>query len=85
MYTRKPSVLKAAVYELFDTEKMIAAAEKLYGPYRWERYDVIFLPSSFPFGGMGKSTTDFRDSNDSCRRPFARGAHRARIGALVVG
>lgn len=48
----EPSVLKAAVYELFDTEKMIAAAEKLYGPYRWERYDVIFLPSSFPFGGM---------------------------------
>ena len=48
----EPSVLKRAVYELFDTEKMIAAAEKLYGPYRWERYDVIFLPSSFPFGGM---------------------------------
>jgi len=48
----EPSVLKAAVYELFDTEKMIAAAKKLYGPYRWERYDVIFLPSSFPFGGM---------------------------------
>jgi len=48
----EPSVLKAAVYELFDTEKMISAAEKLYGPYRWERYDVIFLPSSFPFGGM---------------------------------
>lgn len=48
----EPSVLKAAVYELFDTEKMISAAEKLYGPYRWDRYDVIFLPSSFPFGGM---------------------------------
>ena len=48
----EPSVLKRAVYELFDTEKMISAAEELYGPYRWERYDVIFLPSSFPFGGM---------------------------------
>ena len=31
---------------------MIEAAEKLYGPYRWDRYDVIFLPPSFPFGGM---------------------------------
>ena len=31
---------------------MISAAETLYGAYRWERYDVIFLPSSFPFGGM---------------------------------
>jgi aminopeptidase N len=48
----EPSVLKKAAWELNDTERMISAAEKLYGPYRWERYDVIFLPSSFPFGGM---------------------------------
>ncbi len=48
----EPSVLKRAVYELHHTEKMISAAEELYGPYRWDRYDVIFLPSSFPFGGM---------------------------------
>jgi leukotriene-A4 hydrolase len=48
----EPSVLKKAAWELNDTERMIAAAEELYGPYRWERYDVIFLPSSFPFGGM---------------------------------
>jgi aminopeptidase N len=48
----EPSVLKRAAWELNDTERMIAAAEKLYGPYRWQRYDVIFLPSSFPFGGM---------------------------------
>lgn len=48
----EPSVLEKAAWELGDTERMIAAAEELYGPYRWERYDVIFLPSSFPFGGM---------------------------------
>lgn len=48
----EPSVLKKAAWELGDTERMIAAAEELYGPYRWDRYDVIFLPSSFPFGGM---------------------------------
>jgi aminopeptidase N len=46
------SVVKKAVWELHDTERMILAAEELYGAYRWERYDVIFLPSSFPFGGM---------------------------------
>ena len=34
--------------ELSDTEKMVAAAEKLYGPYRWGRYDVLVLPPSFP-------------------------------------
>ncbi|MEO1525456.1 MAG: M1 family metallopeptidase [Planctomycetota bacterium] len=48
----EPSVLEKAVWELHDTERMIAAAEELYGPYRWDRYDVIVLPSSFPFGGM---------------------------------
>lgn len=31
---------------------MIAAAETLYGQYRWGRYDMLVLPSSFPFGGM---------------------------------
>ena len=48
----EPSVLKKAVWELHDTERMISSAEELYGAYRWDRYDVIFLPSSFPFGGM---------------------------------
>lgn len=33
-------------------QKMVEAAEALYGPYQWERYDVIVLPPSFPFGGM---------------------------------
>ena len=46
------SVLQGASYEFEDIEKMISAAEALYGPYRWERYDLIVLPPSFPFGGM---------------------------------
>jgi leukotriene-A4 hydrolase len=48
----EPSVVKKAAWEFADTEKMIVAAEKLYGPYRWERYDILVLPASFPFGGM---------------------------------
>jgi aminopeptidase N len=48
----EPSVLKAAAFELADTEKMVTAAEQLYGPYRWGRYDMIVLPPAFPFGGM---------------------------------
>jgi len=31
---------------------MIEVAERLYGPYRWGRYDQLILPASFPFGGM---------------------------------
>lgn len=48
----EPSVLSAAAAEFADTEKMIATAESLYGPYRWGRYDLLVLPPSFPFGGM---------------------------------
>lgn len=47
-----PSVLGRAAYEFGDLEKMIVAAENLYGKYQWERYDLLVLPASFPFGGM---------------------------------
>lgn len=48
----EPARIEAAAYELADTEQMIAAAESLYGPYRWGRYDMLVLPPSFPIGGM---------------------------------
>jgi leukotriene-A4 hydrolase len=48
----EPKRIKAAAYELADTEKMVHAAEKLFGPYRWGRYDMLVLPPSFPIGGM---------------------------------
>jgi leukotriene-A4 hydrolase len=48
----EPSMVEKAAYEFADMENMVAAAESLYGPYRWERYDLIVLPPSFPFGGM---------------------------------
>ena len=48
----EPKHIKAAAYEFADTEKMITAAESLYGPYRWGRYDMLVLPPSFPIGGM---------------------------------
>lgn len=51
IYAEK-SVLDTAVWEFADLEKMIAGAESLYGAYAWERYDVLVLPPSFPFGGM---------------------------------
>lgn len=48
----EPTMVAKAVKEFEDTEKMIGAAEKLYGEYRWGRYDMLVLPPSFPFGGM---------------------------------
>src|SRR5690606_41598442 len=46
----EPSMVDRAVAEFEDTEQMIATTEALYGPYRWERYDMLVLPPSFPFG-----------------------------------
>lgn len=48
----EPVQLEAAAHEFAETEKMIVAVEKLFGPYRWGRYDLLVLPPSFPFGGM---------------------------------
>jgi leukotriene-A4 hydrolase len=48
----EPSVIERAASEFVDLERMVEAAEHLYGPYRWGRYDVLVLPPSFPFGGM---------------------------------
>lgn len=48
----EPAMLDQAVAEFEDTEKMIGTAEALYGPYRWDRYDLLVLPPSFPYGGM---------------------------------
>lgn len=47
-----PALVKSARAELEDTERMIVEAERLFGPYRWGRYDLIVLPPAFPFGGM---------------------------------
>ena len=55
----EPAMLERAAAELADTEKMIDAAEKLYGPYRWGRYDMIVLPPSFPYGGMENPVMTF--------------------------
>lgn len=55
----EPSVAAAAAQEFAEVEAMMAAAEKLYGPYRWGRYDMLVLPPSFPFGGMENPNLTF--------------------------
>jgi leukotriene A-4 hydrolase/aminopeptidase len=51
VYT-EPSMVEKSAFEFADTEKMVAETEKIYGAYRWGRYDLLVLPPSFPFGGM---------------------------------
>lgn len=53
------SIIDKAKWEFAELGKMVIAAEKLFGPYRWGRYDVIVLPPSFPFGGMENPNLTF--------------------------
>src|SRR3546814_4076414 len=52
-------MVEKAAAEFADTEKMIEVTEQLYGPYRWERYDMLVLPPSFPYGGMENPRLSF--------------------------
>ncbi|OIT00314.1 PREDICTED: leukotriene A-4 hydrolase homolog [Nicotiana attenuata] len=47
-----PAVLNAAAKEFAGTEEIIQVGENLFGPYEWERFDLLVLPPSFPLGGM---------------------------------
>ncbi|KAM0754058.1 hypothetical protein T439DRAFT_322944 [Meredithblackwellia eburnea MCA 4105] len=56
----EPKKLDKAVWEFEkDTEKFVKTAEELTCEYVWGRYDVLVLPSSFPYGGMENSNLTF--------------------------
>jgi hypothetical protein len=48
----EPGTVEKAAWEFAGIEEMLGTAERLFGPYDWERYDMLVLPPSFPFGGM---------------------------------
>ncbi|WP_339725268.1 M1 family metallopeptidase [uncultured Paraglaciecola sp.] len=58
VYSEK-GILDAAAAEFSDTESMLIATEKAFGPYSWDRYDLLILPPSFPFGGMENPRLSF--------------------------
>ena len=58
VYAEK-AVLSAAAKEFADTDAMIRSAEKLFGPYRWDRFDILVLPPNFSLGGMGNPRLAF--------------------------
>jgi aminopeptidase N len=55
----EPAMIDKVAWEFSDMGKMVTAAEKIYGPYRWGRYDVLVLPPSFPYGGMENPNLTF--------------------------
>ena len=48
----EPGELDAAVWEFEGVEEHIRVAESLFGPYDWDRFDILVMPPSFPYGGM---------------------------------
>ena len=48
----EPQQLAPAVKEFAELPAMLKTAEAIYGNYKWNRYDLLLLPPSFPFGGM---------------------------------
>ncbi|MBL8111772.1 MAG: M1 family metallopeptidase [Acidobacteria bacterium] len=48
----EPATVDAAASEFSEVEAILEAAEKLFGPYDWDRFDMLVLPPSFPYGGM---------------------------------
>lgn len=55
----EPSMLSASVREFDDVERFVSTAEDLAGRYVWQRYDLLVLPASFPFGGMENPNLTF--------------------------
>lgn len=48
----EPEMVDKAAYEFAEVETMITTAESLFGPYDWDRFDMLVLPPAFPYGGM---------------------------------
>jgi leukotriene A-4 hydrolase/aminopeptidase len=48
----EPETVEAAAWEFAEVDGMLASAEKLFGPYEWDRFDLLIMPPAFPYGGM---------------------------------
>ncbi len=48
----EPEMLAQAAWEFAGVEDMIRTAEGLFGDYPWDRFDLLCMPPSFPYGGM---------------------------------
>ncbi len=48
----EPETLEKSAWEFAEVDGMITSAEKLFGPYEWDRFDLLVMPPAFPYGGM---------------------------------
>ena len=55
----EPAMVERAAWEFGEAEAMLEFAEARWGAFRWDRYDILVLPPSFPFGGMENPRVTF--------------------------
>ncbi|NUP05990.1 MAG: M1 family metallopeptidase [Polyangiaceae bacterium] len=48
----EPSVVDSAAWEFAEVDGLLRAGEALFGQYAWDRFDILLMPPSFPYGGM---------------------------------
>jgi aminopeptidase N len=89
VYAEKP-LLADAAKEFADTESLLKAAETLFGPYRFERCDLVVLPPPFPLAEVGNPRAPFISStvvtgDRSEESVVARAVVQAWAGDLVGG
>ncbi len=48
----EPQTVEAAAWEFAEVGSMLRSAETLFGPYEWDRFDLLVMPPAFPYGGM---------------------------------
>ncbi|MGD0491870.1 MAG: M1 family metallopeptidase [Steroidobacteraceae bacterium] len=58
VYAEKP-LLDQAAKDFADTDTMLKSAERRFGPYRFDRYDIVVMPSSFPIVELGNPAASF--------------------------
>jgi leukotriene-A4 hydrolase len=87
VYAEKP-LLEQAAKDFADTGAMLLSAERLFGPDRFDRYDIVVMPPSFPIVEVGNLSAPFVTSTavtqDRSQEPVAAQAlARSWAGGLV--
>jgi leukotriene-A4 hydrolase len=55
----EPEVVKGAAWEFAEVDGIIDSAERLFGDYIWDEFNLLVMPPSFPYGGMENPTLTF--------------------------
>jgi aminopeptidase N len=87
VYAEKP-LLDQAAKDFADSEAMLSAAEHLLGPDRFDRFDIVVMPPSFPIVEIGSANAPFVTptavTSDRSQEPvIARALARIWAGGMV--